>query len=555
MKNFRSCLRSLGRKMRHIRLKLTLSVGVGLLNVAASLGFVWASKRVVDIATGNTDAPFGKAVALMVCIMAFEILFRTLERWWNGYLTVDTQNRMRQYLFGRVMRSVWQGRERMHSGDAVNRLEEDIRVCVDFLCSTVPECIVTLAQLIAAAAFLFVLSPSLAWILVLIMPVAVLGSRLFFRKMRQITGQIRAGDSAVQGFMQENLQHRILIRTLSGTGSVLRRLAALQGYVKQRTISRLGYGAVSRLFISAGFAAGYATAFFWGAFGLKDGTVTYGMMVAFLQLVSRVQRPVADITHHIPSFIKALASEERLMELDELEQETEGESIRFNGAPGLRVTALEYRYPEAERPVLSGLNFDFKPGTVTVITGPTGAGKSTLTRILLGLLQPVSGTAVLYPADGDDTPETPLNAATRCNFMYVPQGNSLMSGTVRGNLLLANPKADDAQLREALHIAAADFVFSLPEGLDTPCAEIGGGLSEGQAQRIAIARALLRPGGILILDEATSALDAATESLLLDRLAEHCKGNKTLICVTHREAVSRLADAELLIPDILHTQA
>lgn len=555
MKNFRSCLRSLGRKMRHIRLKLTLSVGVGLLNVAASLGFVWASKRVVDIATGNTDAPFGKAVALMVCIMAFEILFRTLERWWNGYLTVDTQNRMRQYLFGRVMRSIWQGRERMHSGDAVNRLEEDIRVCVDFLCSTVPECIVTLAQLIAAAAFLFVLSPSLAWILVLIMPVAVLGSRLFFRKMRQITGQIRAGDSAVQGFMQENLQHRILIRTLSGTGSVMRRLTALQGYVKQRTISRLGYGAVSRLFISAGFAAGYATAFFWGAFGLKDGTVTYGMMVAFLQLVSRVQRPVADITHHIPSFIKALASEERLMELDELEQETEGESIRFNGAPGLRVTSLEYRYPEAERPVLSGLNFDFKPGTVTVITGPTGAGKSTLTRILLGLLQPVSGTAVLYPADGDDTPETPLNAATRCNFMYVPQGNSLMSGTVRGNLLLANPKADDAQLREALHIAAADFVFSLPEGLDTPCAEIGGGLSEGQAQRIAIARALLRPGGILILDEATSALDAATESLLLDRLAGHCKGNKTLICVTHREAVSRLADAELLIPDILHTQA
>jgi ABC-type multidrug transport system fused ATPase/permease subunit len=555
MKDFRSCLRSMGRKMRLVRSKLALSVFIGLLNVAASLAFVWYSKRVVDIATGNIDASFETAVALMAGIMLLEIVFRTAERWWNGYITVDTQNRLRQDLFGRVMRSVWQGREKMHSGDAVNRLEEDIRVSVDFICSTFPECIVTLAQLIAAAGFLFVLSPSLAWILLLIMPVAAVGSRLFFRKMRRITGQIRAGDSAVQGFMQESLQHRILIRTLSGTKRVLRRLAALQDYVKQRTVSRLGYGAVSRVFISAGFAAGYATAFFWGAFGLRDGSVTYGMMVAFLQLVSRVQRPVADITRHIPSFIRALSSEERLMELEQLEQEKEGERIHFSGAPGLCVKDLEYRYADAEKPVLSGLNFDFKPGSVTVITGSTGAGKSTLTRILLGLLQPTSGTAQLYPAEGDATAPAPLSADTRCNFMYVPQGNSLMSGTIRGNLLLADPKADEERLKEVLHIAAADFVFTLPKGLDTPCAEIGGGLSEGQAQRIAIARALLRPGGVLILDEATSALDAATESLLLDRLAEHCKGNKTLICVTHREAITRLADAELNIPDILHTHA
>jgi len=554
MKDFRSCLRSLRRKMRLIGPKLALSVFIGLVNVAASLAFVWISKRVIDIATGSVDASFSGAVALMVGIMLFEIIIRTLERWWNGYITVDTQNRFRQALFSRVMGAVWQGREKMHSGDAVNRLEEDIRVCVDFLCSTLPESIVTFVQLVAASVFLFVLSPSLAWILLLIMPAAVLGSRLFFRKMRRITGQIRAGDSAVQGFMQENLQHRILIRTLSGTKAVLARLAALQAYVKGRTVSRLGYGAVSRLFISAGFAAGYATAFFWGAFGLRSGAVTYGMMVAFLQLVSRVQRPVADIAHYVPSFIKALSSEERLMELEEIEQEKVEAPIHFSGAPGIRLNALEYRYPDAASPVISGLDFDFAPGSVTVITGPTGAGKSTLTRILLGLLEPTSGTARIYPSEGDDTPESPVCPDTRCNFMYVPQGNSLMSGSIRANLLLADPKADESRLKEVLHVAAADFVFTLPEGLDTRCAEIGGGLSEGQAQRIAIARALLRPGGILILDEATSALDAATESLLLDRLALHCKGRKTLICVTHREAVSRLADAELVVPDILHTR-
>ena len=177
---------------------------------------------------------------------------------------------------------------------------------------------------------------------------------------------------------------------------------------------------------------------------------------------------------------------------------------------------------------------------------------ASLVCILLGLLKPVSGRVELYPAEGDSTPAAAPGPGTRCNFMYVPQGNSLMSGTVRGNLLLADPQADDARLKEVLHIAAADFVLSLPQGLDTPCAEIGGGLSEGQAQRIAIARALLRPGGILILDEATSALDAGTEERLLEMMAGRYKGLKTIICITHREAVSRLADVELAIPDILH---
>ena len=539
MKQFRTCFRALMQRLRPIRWKILVIVLAGLVLVAASLAFVWISKRVVDIATGQAEASLGRGVVLMCGIMLVQLGVRVFLRWWEGYVVVQAQNRARQATFDHVMRSSWSGQERFHSGDTVNRIEEDIRVVTDFLCRSLPDCLVTVVQLVAASAFLFALSPSLAWILVFIMPVAVLGSRLFFRRMRALTGEIRTLDSRIQGHIQEKLQHRILIRSLQGIGGVVSRLAGLQGEVQDKTVTRLNYGAVSQGFMGLGFMVGYALAFFWGVFGLRDGTVTYGLMVAFLQLVGQVQRPVAEIARHIPAFIRALSSEERLLELEELPLEEEGSDIALPGAPGIRIEDLGFAYPGQPEPVLSQLDFDFRPGSMTVIEGETGAGKSTLIRLMMSLLKPTSGRIVLYD------PEVESSSRTLCNFMYVPQGNSLMSGTIRQNLLLADPAADEERLREALHLAAADFVFSLPDGLDTVCAEVGSGLSEGQAQRIAIARALLRPGGILVLDEATSALDAETEKTLLERLRTHCRGGKTVVCVTHRPAAAAYADAVL----------
>ena len=539
MKNFRTCLRGLLRQLHPIRWQVLVIVLAGLVLVAASLGFVWISKRVVDIATGQTDASLTRGVVLMCGIMLVQLAVRVFLRWWEGYVVVRAQNRARKACFDRVMRSSWSGQERFHSGDTVNRMEEDIRVITNFLCRSLPDCLVTVVQLVAASCFLFALSPSLAWILVFIMPVAVIGSRLFFRKMRALTGEIRAVDSRIQGHIQENLQHRILIRTLQGVGRVVSRLAGYQQDVQDKTVTRLNYGAISQGFMGLGFATGYALAFFWGVYGLRDGSVTYGLMVAFLQLVGQVQRPVAEIARHIPAFIRALTSEERLLELEELPQEREGKDRVLPGAPGIRVEDLSFAYPESPAPVLDHLDFDFKPGSITIVEGATGAGKSTLVRVVMSLLKPSGGRVVLYDPEVESGPDT------ICNFMYVPQGNSLMSGTIRENLLLADPGADEARLREALHLAVADFVLDLPDGLDTVCAEVGSGLSEGQAQRIAIARALLRPGGILVLDEATSALDAETERDLLERLSLHCRHNKTIVCVTHRPAASAYADAVL----------
>ena len=198
---------------------------------------------------------------------------------------------------------------------------------------------------------------------------------------------------------------------------------------------------------------------------------------------------------------------------------------------------LDYRYPDGKRMILQDLTFDFPPLSRTAIVGETGAGKSTLIRLMLALLKPVDGRVVLY----DGAREVAASAATRCNLVYVPQGNTLFSGTVRENLRMGNPDATEEEMKAALETAVADFVFSLPDGMETRCGEGGAGLSEGQAQRIAIARGLLRPGSILLLDEFSSSLDPETEQKLMDNLTKKAAG-KTMIFITHRERIAQLCE-------------
>ena len=549
MKDFGPCLRGVWKLLRTIRWKVLLSAFMQLVAAAASLAFVWVSKRVVDIATGQYDAPLGAWIAVLVSIMALQVLTRVFVKYYEGRITVLTKNRLRSEVFDKALRSTWNGRDRFHSADMANRMEEDIRVVTEFVCCDIPAAVVTALQLVAAVVMMFFFSSSLAWILVWIMPVAVVGARLYFKKMRALTTEIRNIDGRINGHLQETLQHRVLVKTLGSVGASEDELSDLQDQEKSKTYSRLGYSAVSRGFMSVGFSAGYLLAFVWGVVGLNDGTVTYGLMVAFLQMVGQVQRPVANLALYVPAFIRSLSSEERLLEIGDLPQEGVYEDVFLAGAPGVRFSSVGFSYEGRDVPVLKDFSFDFQAGKMTVVTGPTGEGKSTLVQLMLALLEPSEGSIELYPAasgvPGANRASVPAGPATRCNFMYVPQGNSLISGSVRANLLMARPDATEEELRDALRCAAADFVFDLPDGLDTSCAEIGRGLSEGQAQRIAIARALLHRGGILILDEATSALDADTEALVLSRIRERFGSSKTIICVTHRPAASALADAHL----------
>ena len=263
-------------------------------------------------------------------------------------------------------------------------------------------------------------------------------------------------------------------------------------------------------------------------------------MSAFLQLVNRVQRPARALTNLAPQFVSVFTAAERLMILEDVPLEKQGKQILLAGPCGIAVRNVTYAYPETpDKIIIRNLSFDFKPGTCTAVVGETGAGKTTLIRMILALLKPVEGSVNIYNVEKN----MPVSPQTRCNIIYVPQGNTMMSGTIRENLQMGNVDATDAEMYEALDTACADFVRSLPNGMDTEFSEKGGGLSEGQAQRICVARALLRHCPLMILDEATSALDSETEKRLLNNLL--MDKSRTIIFITHRQVVLDYCDAFL----------
>ncbi len=523
------------------RKRFLLCCFVGMLRVAASLSFVWTCKVAVDIATGNHQGSLDLWIVAMICIMILQIIFSNMATWQRSANCMFIANSLRLGLFDKSMNSDWTGKDRLHSGDTMNRLEEDVRVVSESVGNDIPQMLIVGIQLAAASVFLFILQRDLLYVLLCIMPVALLSSKLYVKTMRKLTAEVRSKESQVQSILQENLQNRLLVKAMGTLKNIVNMLDSKQQLLKGIYMRRLHFSTRSSVIVQLGFQTGYAVTFIWGVFGMRGGVVTYGMMTAFLQLVNQVQRPIVDLSVYIPNMVKTLTSVERLKELDDLPQEDKKNDKMLQGKVGVRLENISYKYPDNNKSTLKALSYDFKPGTSTAIIGETGAGKSTLIRLMLSLLSKDSGKMTIY----NDFTETSIASSTRCNFMYVPQGNTLLSGTVRENLLLANPKATEEQMKKALDISAASFVYS-KDGLETMCCEKGGGLSEGQAQRIAIARALLHPGSIIVLDEASSALDSDTEEKILKSLMDGMK-DKTIIWITHHEAVTQYMDQVLRI--------
>lgn len=520
--------------LRQTLRRSVVNVGIGVVNMVASLGFVIVSKRLIDTVTGVAAHSVRAGIAALCVLMVVRLLFSVLYGYLEGRNEAKTLMALRSRFFDRLMRLRWDGTDRFHSGDAVNRVEEDVRTVVDFVAVKMPGFVLAGLRLLFASVLVFMMSPTMLFLLVAFMVMAAVLGYVLYRPVRRLTRKIRQQDGRVQSHLQESIQNRIIVRALFGVKRMTERLDRLQGIQYADMVSRLNYNSFAQLCLHLGFLSGYTAAFIYGVLGIEKGFVTFGMMTALLQLVGQVQSPLVGLVKLFPSVMRFKASEERLVEIVECEEERDVSFKWVKNPPEIRVDKVSFAYPGQKQRTLDGFSTVFPAGQMSVVMGETGVGKTTLVRLMLALLEPLEGRITLEGV--------PVGSETRCNFMYVPQNNALFSGTIRDNFLLVKPTATDDEIREALHIAVADFVFDLPKGLDSLCYEDGNGISGGQARRISIACALLHDGSVFILDEATASLDNETELLLLDNLKQYCKGRKTLIFISHSERVSRLAD-------------
>ena len=527
---------------RGIRMNMLVRIVAGIGRVAFGLLMVWLCKRFIDVTiqTGTRDDILYMIMALVVVISG-GIICRQIDYYLcvkaNAFQSTSIRLRIFSHLFRRQMFD----QKEMHSGDVTSRLEKDIDVVSNAITTLAPDTIVTLVQLIGAFLFMNMMDARLAWALLLLTPLFFVVGKLFARKLRKMTLDIRRQESIIQMLVQETMEHNAVLRSLESDDWVTGRLDDMQQSLKHKINRRARFTVVSRLLIASSFSFGYIIAFIWGALQLRAGVITFGVMTSFLQLVSQIQTPILQMVNMLPQAIHASASIDRLEELERVEAEEEKTTSQtFNGPLGVSVQDLSFQYADGDREIFSHFSYNFHPGSKTALMGMTGAGKTTLFRLLLSLIKPNEGTMTVYGRSGKEY----ISEKTRSNFVFVPQGNTLMSGTIRYNLQLAKPDATDEELHQVLHTAMADFVFQLPEGIDTECGERGGGLSEGQAQRIAIARGLLRPGAILLLDEISASLDEQTERELYRRLFE-AHPEKTMIFITHRQLVCELCDEVL----------
>ncbi len=519
------------------KLKKTILIilALNILAVTFSLLFVQATKIFMeDVEKGENFSILLLAVSLTT-IKGCNIFCAEFKSYLREKQTFLMNNELSLKFFKELFGGGISYNAKVHSGDSLSRITTDVFSVSNCLIGTIPELLYAFVQLAATCIYLASIEPVLTLAILLIMSVNILFGKSYSKKLLPISREIRICDSKAHQFMQEHLQHRELIVTLEKTAFIWERLKSLQNKVYEKIVAVTKLNVLVMSLIDSTLNISYIVIFAWGIYGIQNNTFSYAELVVFLQLAGQLQIPFIQFNHNYPQLITAIASVERLMEIENLPKEDTSNSVKFSVPVGIKFSNVDFSYPGDSRLIYKNFNYDFKPKSMTAILGETGAGKSTLLRLLLSTLTPNNGSITFY-GDGKKYLAGPQ---TRCNCVYVPQGNSLISGTIRYNLLLGKTDATEDEMKKALYLATADFVFQdFPDGLDTAIGEGGVGISEGQAQRIAIARSFLRPGKVILMDEPTSALDAETEKQFLTRLTKQTH-NKTIIIVTHKKEVCK----------------
>lgn len=515
---------------------LTLcSVGTSLFGVVFSLG----TKRVIDSAVGGDREVFLRACALQALIIVAILLCSILARFLREKIHVELDRDWKKTMIHSLLNGEYKSVSAFHSGELINRLNNDVRIVDDGLVNIVPK----IASMIVKLVFAFLVLSSLTqWFALALLGaglIVILVTCLVRRRLKNLHKRVSEATGRVSSIMQEAMEKLLAVQAMDISAEIERRVDARLSERFQLQRKRYRISVFSNTCISVMFyVAGFITLVFCSN-GLLTGTMTFGTMTAVTQLVNQIQNPFVGLSGIIPQYISTSASVERLYELDclpksltPLEEPAENIYRRME-----HITAQDLVFTYDRDKILDNAEFSLSKGSFCVISGPSGIGKSTLLKLLLGIYTPDKGS--LYFQCGDE--QITIDGSTRHLFSYVPQGNLLFSGTIKENLLVIKPDATDEEINHAVYISGMDlYLPQLPNGLDTQLGESGAGLSEGQVQRLAIARAILSGAPVLLLDECTSALDANTEALVLQRLRN--QSNKTCVAVTHRPIADEICD-------------
>ena len=522
--------------------QLLVKLGISTFTLAMGFAGTIVSKYIIDATTsGSLNWTY---VTYMILAAVFTILFSAVADIFDSYISEKFEFGMRCDMFNQIQTGVWNELSKYHSGDIVTRLTTDISTISSGLISIIPSAIIMGLRLLISFCILFYFDRWLAIFALFVAPVGAICALLYRKKYGYYYNKLRDTESSYRTFMQENLSNIAVVKTFQMEEDNMNYMETIRGERMSLVMSSSRLSALMSGVISLVYRTAYVVAFCWSAYRISTGQITYGTMTVFLSLVSQVQGSISSLGSTIPELYRMLISARRITDIVDIQNEDYKDITSVPEQVSVEIKDMTFAY-DKKKNILEHLTLSVKPGDIVGIVGHSGAGKTTLIRLLLSLLKPDEGSVEYIDEHGNRESAQP---ASRRFISYVPQGNTLLSGTIAQNLRMGKKNASEDELWEALRMADADtFVMKTEDGLDTRLTEKAGGLSEGQAQRIAIARALIRNKPQLILDEATSALDEDTESRILSRITKSY--GKTIFIITHRRSMLRYCNRVIELGD------
>lgn len=519
--------------------EIVFYIFLGIFSTVMTLASSIASKELIDVVTGHDIKGAPLIAVIMIGMALFSLFFSSIMSRITLKINIRIQNDIQADIFDKIIDVNWLDLSKYPSGDVLNRFSSDVGTVANSAIGWVPDLVVSLFNFIATLGVIMYYDPTMMVLTALNAPVMLLSSKLLMSRMRDYTKKVKEMNSEVTHFQTETFSNVDSIKSFDLTSLFSRRLRNFQSRYKDVNLEYNLFSIKTNIVLSLiGMVIEY-TFFGWAVYRLWSGYITYGEMTLFMTQSGRLSSAFSSLVSIIPSTVSSTISAARLMEIINLPRENrnidDSNELKevSNSGFSIRLRDVDFSYVEDQQVIRSSY-FEAHRNEIVAIVGPSGEGKTTLIRMFLGLILPNSGDAILIDKDGN---EVNLNASTRKFFSYVPQGNTIFSGTIAENLRMVKEDATDYEIIEALKIACAyDFVKKLPEGINSEVGPRGLGLSEGQSQRISIARAVLRDAPVLLLDEATSALDVTTERKVLRNIIQQ-KPNKTCIVTTHRPSV------------------